>query len=172
EHGGEAGIRAEDTGLLQTLTAEQFEEMKANEQFILSVTCTGYGKRSSSYEYRVTGRGGSGIANMEMSPRNKEVVSSFPIENDNQIMMVTDGGKLIRMPVEDIRIAGRKTQGVILFRTAENEKVVSVTWLDADSEDEEELENETGSEVLGESVADDSDIVEDITEPETQEQED
>ena len=172
EHGGEAGIRAEDTGLLQTLTPEQFEEMKANEQFILSVTCTGYGKRSSSYEYRVTGRGGSGIANMEMSPRNKEVVSSFPIENDNQIMMVTDGGKLIRMPVEDIRIAGRKTQGVILFRTAENEKVVSVTWLDADSEDEEELENETGSEVLGESVADDSDIVEDITEPETQEQED
>ena len=172
EHGGEAGIRAEDTGLLQTLTAEQFNEMKANEQFILTVTCTGYGKRSSSYEYRVTGRGGSGIANMEMSPRNKEVVSSFPIENDNQIMMVTDGGKLIRMPVEDIRIAGRKTQGVILFRTAENEKVVSVTWLDADSEDEEELENETGSEVLGESVADDSDIVDEIREPETQEQED
>ncbi len=172
EHGGEAGIRAEDTGLLNLLTAEKFAEMQANEQFILTVTCTGYGKRSSSYEYRVTGRGGSGIANMEMSPRNKEVVSSFPIENDNQIMMVTDGGKLIRMPVEDIRIAGRKTQGVILFRTAEGEKVVSVTWLDADSEDEEELENETGSEVLGESVADDSDIVEEIREPETQEQED
>ena len=106
-----------------------------------------------------------------MSPRNKEVVSSFPIENDNQIMMVTDGGKLIRMPVEDIRIAGRKTQGVILFRTGDKEKVVSVTWLDADSEDEEELENETGSEVLGESVADDSDLnIEDITEPETQEE--
>ncbi len=173
EHGGEAGIRAEDTGLLQTLTAEQFTAMQANEQFILTVTCTGYGKRSSSYEYRVTGRGGSGIANMEMSPRNKEVVSSFPIENDNQIMMVTDGGKLIRMPVEDIRIAGRKTQGVILFRTAEGEKVVSVTWLDADSEDEEELENETGSEVLGESVADDSDLnIDEVSEPETQEQED
>ena len=171
EHGGEAGIKAEDTGLLNLLTAEKFAEMQANEQFILTVTCTGYGKRSSSYEYRVTGRGGSGIANMEMSPRNKEVVSSFPIENDNQIMMVTDGGKLIRMPVEDIRIAGRKTQGVILFRTGDKEKVVSVTWLDADSEDEEELENETGSEVLGESVADDSDLnIEDITEPETQEE--
>ncbi len=171
EHGGEAGIKAEDTGLLNLLTAEKFAEMQANEQFILTVTCTGYGKRSSSYEYRVTGRGGSGIANMEMSPRNKEVVSSFPIENDNQIMMVTDGGKLIRMPVEDIRIAGRKTQGVILFRTADKERVVSVTWLDADSEDEEELENETGSEVLGESVADDSDLnIEDITEPETQEE--
>lgn len=171
EHDGVAGIKAEDTGLLNLLTAEKFAEMQANEQFILTVTCTGYGKRSSSYEYRVTGRGGSGIANMEMSPRNKEVVSSFPIENDNQIMMVTDGGKLIRMPVEDIRIAGRKTQGVILFRTADKEKVVSVTWLDADSEDEEELENETGSEVLGESVADDSDLnIEDITEPETQEE--
>ena len=89
-----------------------------------------------------------------MSARKKEIVSSFPIEDDNQIMMVTDGGKLIRMPVSDIRIAGRKTQGVILFRTAEDEKVVSVTWLDADAEDEEELEEETGSEVLGESVAD------------------
>ena len=139
---------------LQVLTPEKYEEMKAKEQFILSVTSTGYGKRSSSYEYRVTGRGGQGIANMEMSARNKEIVSSFPIEDDNQIMMVTDGGKLIRMPVEDIRIAGRKTQGVILFRTAENEKVVSVTWLDADDGDDEELEEETGSEVLGDSVAD------------------
>ncbi len=106
---------------------------------------------------------------MEMSARNKEVVSSFPIEDDNQIMMVTDGGKLIRMPVEDIRIAGRKTQGVILFRTAENERVVSVTWLDADAEDEEELEEETGSEVLGESVADTEDSLSDqVNEPETE----
>ena len=167
ENGNTVTVKATDTGLLNVLTAEQFEEMQANEQFILTVTCTGYGKRSSSYEYRVTGRGGSGIANMEMSPRNKEVVSSFPIEDNNQIMMVTDGGKLIRMPVEDIRIAGRKTQGVILFRTAEDEQVVSVTWLDADSKDEEELENETGSEVLGESVADESDDAETVMEPAT-----
>ncbi len=110
---------------------------------------------------------------MEMSARNKEVVSSFPIDDNNQIMMVTDGGKLIRMPVEDIRVAGRKTQGVILFRTAENEKVMSVTWLDADSEDEEELENETGSEFLGESVADsDDNLSDEIREPETEIQED
>ena len=120
----------------------------------MSVTSTGYGKRSSSYEYRVTGRGGQGIANMEMSARNKEIVSSFPIEDNNQLMMVTDAGKLIRMPVEDIRIAGRKTQGVILFRTTGNEKVVSVTKLEADEGDDEELEEETGSEVLGDSVAD------------------
>ena len=154
--------------MLNILSAEEFEEMQANEQFILTVTCTGYGKRSSSYEYRVTGRGGSGIANMEMSPRNKEVVSSFPIEDNNQIMMVTDGGKLIRMPVEDIRIAGRKTQGVILFRTAEDEKVVSVTWLDADDGDDEELENETGSEILGDSVSDvDESANDEVVEPET-----
>ncbi len=162
-------ISPADTGLLEKLSIEQFANMRRNEQFILTVTSTGYGKRSSSYEYRVTGRGGSGIANMEMSARNKEVVSSFPIEDDNQIMMVTDGGKLIRMPVEDIRIAGRKTQGVILFRTAENERVVSVTWLDADAEDEEELEEETGSEVLGESVADTEDSLSDqVNEPETE----
>ena len=134
------------------LPVEKFEEMKAKEQFILSVTTTGYGKRSSSYEYRVTGRGGQGIANMEMSARNKEIASSFPIEDNNQIMMVTDQGQLIRMPVEDIRIAGRKTQGVILFRLNGGEKVVSVTKLEADAEDEEELEAQEGSEVLGDNV--------------------
>ena len=139
---------------------------KEKEQFILSVTSTGYGKRSSSYEYRVTGRGGQGIANMEMSARNKEIVSSFPIEDDNQIMMVTDAGKLIRMPVEDIRIAGRKTQGVILFRTADNEKVVSVTKLEADAEDEEELESEEGTEVLGNNVPEFDETEEVVEEPE------
>ncbi len=134
------------------LPMDKFEAMKAKEQFILSVTTTGYGKRSSSYEYRVTGRGGQGIANMEMSARNKEIASSFPIEDNNQIMMVTDQGQLIRMPVEDIRIAGRKTQGVILFRLSNGEKVVSVTKLEADAEDEEELEAQEGSEVLGDNV--------------------
>jgi len=120
----------------------QFKDMRENEEFILTVTVTGYGKRTSAYEYRITARGGQGVANMEMSDRNKEVVSSFPITNDSQIMMVTDGGKLIRMPVEDIRIAGRKTQGVILFRTAENERVVSVTPLDADDDDDDDALNE------------------------------
>lgn len=161
-------VSAQETGLLDKLTVEKFEEMRQTDQFILSVTSTGYGKRSSSYEYRVTGRGGSGIANMEMSARNKEVVSSFPIEEDNQIMMVTDGGKLIRMPVEDIRIAGRKTQGVILFRTAEDEKVVSVTWLDADEADEDELEDETGSEIFGDSAPDVEDDFDTIIEVDNQ----
>ena len=144
EGDGNACISADQTGLLNLLSLEQFEEMQKMEEFILTVTVTGFGKRSSSYEYRITGRGGSGIANMEMSPRNKEVVSSFPITDDKDIMMVTDGGKLIRMPVNDIRIAGRKTQGVILFRTADNENVVSVTKLDADEGTAEEMEDENG----------------------------
>ena len=171
EKGGDCEISVEETGLeLNVLTPELYKEMKEKEQFILSVTSTGYGKRTSSYEYRTTGRGGQGIANMEMSARNKEIVSSFPIEDDNQIMMVTDGGKLIRMPVSDIRIAGRKTQGVILFRTAEDERVVSVTWLDADAGDDEELEEETGSEVLGESVSEPDDALNDVvSEPEAAE---
>ena len=174
ERGGDCMVPAEETGVeMKVLTPEKYEFMRSQEQFILSVTSTGYGKRSSSYEYRVTGRGGSGIANMEMSARNKEVVSSFPIEDDNQIMMVTDAGKLIRMPVSDIRIAGRKTQGVILFRTADNEKVVSVTWLDADAGDDDELEDETGSEVLGDSAPDLDDGTEEIiSEPEVEEAED
>ncbi|MBR1825013.1 MAG: DNA gyrase subunit A [Alphaproteobacteria bacterium] len=142
ESGETSCITADQTGLLNLLSLEKFEEMRKMEEFILTVTVTGYGKRSSSYEYRVTGRGGSGIANMEMSPRNKEVVSSFPITDDKDIMMVTDGGKLIRMPVDDIRVAGRKTQGVILFRTAEDEKVVSVTKLDADEGSDAEIDEE------------------------------
>ncbi|MBR2033334.1 MAG: DNA gyrase subunit A, partial [Alphaproteobacteria bacterium] len=164
ERGGDCVVSAAETGVEMTiLTPEKYEAMREKEQFILSVTTTGYGKRSSSYEYRVTGRGGQGIANMEMSARNKEIASSFPIEDNNQIMMVTDGGKLIRMPVADIRIAGRKTQGVILFRLAEEEKVVSVTWLDADDDDEDELEEETGSEVLGENVPDEEVVIDEPT---------
>ena len=168
ERGEDCVIALEDIEVpMNVLTPEKYAEMKEKEQFILSVTTTGYGKRSSSYEYRVTGRGGQGIANMEMSARNKEIASSFPIEDNNQIMMVTDGGKLIRMPVTDIRIAGRKTQGVILFRTADDEKVVSVTWLDADDGDDEELEEETGSEVLGDNVPDTEDNLDDeVTSPE------
>ncbi len=169
ESGGDACISPDQTGLLNLLDTAKFEEMRKTEEFILTVTVTGYGKRTSSYEYRVTGRGGQGIANMEMSPRNKEVVSSFPIEDGKEIMMVTDGGKLIRMPVDDIRVAGRKTQGVILFRTGEDEKVVSVTWLDADADADEEIDEE-GGEVLGDNVADVDDTAEDtVTEPDTTE---
>ena len=172
ERGDDSEVKLEETDIeLKDLTAEKYAEMKEKEQFILTVTTTGYGKRTSSYEYRITGRGGQGIANMEMSARNKEVASSFPIEDNQQIMMVTDGGKLIRMAVDGIRIAGRKTQGVILFRMVDNEKVVSVTKLEADEGDDEELEDETGTEPLGESVVDRDDALQEVVEPEVDSEE-
>ncbi len=168
EAGENSCVTADQTGLLNLLTPEQFAQMQELEEFLLTVTVTGYGKRSSSYEYRVTGRGGQGIANIELSPRNKEVVCTFPIEDDKEIMMVTDGGKLIRMPVNDIRIAGRKTQGVILFRTAENENVVSVTKLDADAGTDEEIDEENDNVIDSEAVlADEAETV--INEPRTDE---
>ena len=103
-------------------TIARFEEA---EEFILSITENGYGKRTSSYQYRTTGRGGQGIVNIETSPRNGPVVATFPVEAADEIMLVSGAGTLIRSPVTDIRIAGRNTQGVKLFNTAEGERVVS-----------------------------------------------
>ncbi len=119
-----------------------FAELAENEQFILTITEKGYGKRSSAYEYRITGRGGKGIANIEVTERNGLVVAAFPVEATDQIMLVTDAGQLIRCPVDDIRIAGRKTQGVTLFRVEENERVVSVAHLqDEDGNNGSDAEN-------------------------------
>jgi DNA gyrase subunit A len=114
------------------LSTDRLLELEAAEEFILTITEKGYGKRTSAYEYRITGRGGQGIANIEMSERNGPVVASFPVAHSDQIMLMTDGGQLIRCPVDDIRIAGRKTQGVVVFKVAEDERVVSVTWLTED----------------------------------------
>ena len=108
------------------LSQQRYAQMGALEQFILTVTERGFGKRTSSFEYRITGRGGKGIVAMKVNKRNGNVVNSFPVEETDQIMLVTDAGKLIRTPVNGIRIAGRSTQGVIVFSTAENEKVVAV----------------------------------------------
>ncbi|MDE0060604.1 MAG: DNA gyrase subunit A, partial [Defluviicoccus sp.] len=107
------------------LAPETVARMEAEEEFILSITENGYGKRSSAYEYRTTGRGGQGIVNIETSKRNGPVVATFPVAESDEIMLVSDGGTLIRSPVADIRIAGRNTQGVTLFDTAEGERVVS-----------------------------------------------
>ena len=112
------------------LSDRRFEEMRAAEQLILTVSQNGYGKRTSSYEYRITGRGGKGIAAMIVNPRNGPLVASFPVAQDDEIMLVTDGGQLIRCPVNGIRIAGRGTQGVIVFDTAEDERVVSVEHIE------------------------------------------
>ena len=104
-------------------------ELQAAEQFILTVTDSGLGKRTSAYEYRRTGRGGSGLIAHDLSRRGGKLVASFPVENGDQILLVTDGGQLIRVPVGRIRVAGRNTQGVIVFRTGDGEKVVSVEHL-------------------------------------------
>ena len=112
-----------------SLSEERFDELADGEEFILTVTENGYGKRSSAYEYRIAGRGGQGIANIETSDRNGLVVASFRVKQSDQLVLVTDGGQLIRCPVKDIRIAGRRTQGVTIFKTSEEEKVVSVTRL-------------------------------------------
>ena len=101
-------------------------QMSAAEQFILTISENGYGKRTSSFEYRLTGRGGKGIVAMAVNARNGKLVASFPVEHGDEVMLVTDGGQLIRCPVEGIRIAGRATQGVIVFDTADEERVVSV----------------------------------------------
>ncbi|MEK7244689.1 MAG: DNA gyrase subunit A, partial [Pseudomonadota bacterium] len=122
-----AGENGDGTPAPVKLSEARATELAATEEFILSVTENGFGKRSSAYEYRLANRGGQGIANIDVSARNGAVVASFPVKDGDQIMMVTDGGQLIRIPVGDIRIAGRSTQGVTLFKTAEGERVVSVT---------------------------------------------
>ncbi len=108
------------------LDQNRYAELSAAEQFVLTVSENGYGKRSSAYEYRISGRGGKGIIAMTVNERNGKLIGSFPVEDLDQIMLVTNGGKLIRCPVDDVRIAGRSTQGVTIFNTGEGESVVSV----------------------------------------------
>ncbi|MBA2398564.1 MAG: DNA gyrase subunit A [Bradyrhizobium sp.] len=125
---------AEETSGALQLSSDRYIEMSAQEQVVLTVSINGYGKRTSSYEYRTTGRGGKGIVAMSVNNRNGKLVASFPVEDSDQIMLVTDKGQLIRCPVEGIRIAGRSTQGVIVFDTAEDEHVVSVEHIGDDGE--------------------------------------
>jgi DNA gyrase subunit A len=121
-----------------TLSPERFADMQAAEQFVLTVSSKGFGKRSSSFEFRTSGRGGKGIVAMVANERNGRLVASFPIAENDQIMLVTDGGQLIRCPVHDIRIAGRNTQGVRIFKTEAEEKVVSVESITEEAEEERE----------------------------------
>jgi DNA gyrase subunit A len=109
-----------------SLSQERYAAMSAAEQVILTISDKGYGKRTSAYEYRVTGRGGKGIVAMVTNARNGNLVASFSVDHGDEIMLVTNGGQLIRCPVDGIRIAGRNTQGVTIFDTAKTEKVVSV----------------------------------------------
>jgi DNA gyrase subunit A len=123
-----------------TLPPDRYAALVEGEQFLLTVTENGYGKRSSTYEYRRTNRGGQGIINIVTSERNGGVVASFPVKPGEQLMLVTDQGKMIRTTVGDIRIAGRNTQGVTIFNVAENEHVVSVAKIDESEEEEVEVE--------------------------------
>jgi DNA gyrase subunit A len=130
----------EATGAIE-LGEKRYVDMSAAEQFVLTVSERGFGKRSSSYEYRTTGRGGKGIVAMSLTAKTGRVIASFPVEESDQIMLVTDGGQLIRCPVDGIRIAGRSTQGVIVFSTAEGERVVSVERVTEEGENSENGDN-------------------------------
>ena len=152
EAGDEAEVAIDDeeeNGDDQNLSEERYIQMGASEQFILTLSENGFGKRSSSHEYRVSGRGGKGIAAMAVNERNGKLISSFPVEETDEVMLVTDGGQLIRCPIKDIRIAGRSTQGVTVFKTASDEKVVSVERISETEGDDEGGDSESGAETDG-----------------------
>jgi DNA gyrase subunit A len=121
-----------------SLSPERIAELGAAEEIILTVSTEGYGKRSSAYEFRRTGRGGQGLLAQDLSKRGGRLAASFPVEDSDQILLVTDQGQLIRTPVSQVRQVGRNTSGVIIFRTSENEHVVSVERLADTGEDEVE----------------------------------
>ena len=113
--------------------------MEAAEEMLLTVTDSGFGKRSSAYEYRVTGRGGQGIANITLAPRNgKAVVATFPVRTGDDVMLVTDAGRLIRLPADQVRITGRQAMGVTLFRVDAGEHVTSMFPVLEDETDDNE----------------------------------
>ncbi|RYD65170.1 MAG: DNA gyrase subunit A, partial [Sphingomonadales bacterium] len=119
------------------LTPERYEELRAKEQFILTVCANGYGKMSSAYEYRRTGRGGQGITNIDNIARNGPVLASFPATQSDQLMLVTDQAKMIRLPLTSLRVIGRGSAGVRLFHVAANEHVVSAARIEESEEDAE-----------------------------------
>jgi DNA gyrase subunit A len=116
------------------LTSERYATLGAREQFVLTLSQTGFGKRSSSYEYRVTGRGGSGIVAIGLGKKNSAVIASFPVEESDDLMMISDGGQTIRVAVSGISIQGRAAQGVTVFRVDDGERVVSVERIEDVSE--------------------------------------
>jgi DNA gyrase subunit A len=124
-----------------TLTVERIAELGAAEEHILTVSSEGFGKRTSAYDYRRTGRGGQGLMAHDVSKRGGKLVASFPVDETDEILLVTDGGQLIRVPVTGIRIAARNTQGVIIFRKSEGEHVVGVERLADAGEDGGDVED-------------------------------
>ena len=119
------------------LSPERIAELASAEQIVLTVSSEGFGKRTSAYDYRRTGRGGQGLIAQDLSRKGGRLVASFPVEESDELLLVTDQGQLIRVPVEQVRIAGRNTQGVTIFRTADDEHVVSVERLEGEGDGEE-----------------------------------
>ena len=135
------------------LAPERFQELLEKEQLLLTVTNGGFGKRTSSYEYRLTRRGGQGVTNMSLTDKNGgAVVATFPVTDEHQIMLVTDKGQLIRTPVNMIRTTGRAAQGVTIFKIEKDENVVSVAWLIDDGDDQPQ-----DTEIHGEASASETD---------------
>ena len=116
--------------------AKGIAQLGAAEEHILTISSEGFGKRTSAYDYRRTGRGGQGLMAHDLSRKGGRLVASFPVEDSDELLLVTDLGQLIRVPVSQIRIAGRNTQGVTIFRTGENEHVVSVERLEGEAGEE------------------------------------
>jgi DNA gyrase subunit A len=137
----------EEVAEVGELSDERYQELRAREQFVLTVSEKGYGKRSSSYDFRISGRGGKGIRATDTSKTAEigELVAAFPVDEADQIMLVSDGGQLIRVPVNGIRIASRATKGVTIFSTAADERVVSVERI-SEPEDEESEAGEAAAE--------------------------
>ncbi|MFN3364060.1 MAG: DNA gyrase subunit A [Allorhizobium sp.] len=144
----------EEVGAEGELSEERYQELKAREQFVLTVSEKGFGKRSSSYDFRTSGRGGKGIRATDTSKTAEigELVAAFPVEETDQLMLVSDGGQLIRVPVNGIRIASRATKGVTIFSTAKDEKVVSVERITEPESDDEIAEAAENAEVDAEST--------------------
>ncbi|QLF70460.1 DNA gyrase subunit A [Peteryoungia desertarenae] len=149
----------EEVGELAELSEERYQELKAREQFVLTVSVKGFGKRSSSYDFRTSGRGGKGIRATDTSKTAEigELVAAFPVEDKDQLMLVSDGGQLIRVPVDGIRIASRATKGVTIFSTAKDEKVVSVERI-SEPESEDEVVGEEAETVVTDTALPDSPI--------------
>ncbi|MHC2002806.1 DNA gyrase subunit A [Methylobacterium sp. CM6241] len=134
------------------LSQERYAEMGAAQQFVLTLSERGFGKRSSSFEYRISGRGGKGITAMRVNPRNGNLVASFPVQPSDQIMLVTNAGQLIRVPVDDIRIVGRASQGVTVFNTEKTERVVSVEHIEGEGEGEDDAGEVTAIDPAGDAT--------------------
>ena len=129
----------EDTETTSILSQERYAELSALEEWVLVITASGFGKRSSAHEYRVSGRGGQGIAAANLTRREDKIVASFTVEDDDQIMLVTTTGQSIRCPVQGISRQGRSSSGVKVFDTAEEETVASVAWIAEQGHAEENI---------------------------------